>query len=88
MSVEIEPSRGAGNRPVCLIKDDDLVSTGWQSHFLLSEGFDLVSDDVYTSVARQKCHKKDWMSKYRSSDAFSSNTPSLYASPRSWWAKQ
>jgi len=51
MSVEIEPSKGAGNRPVRLIKDDDLVSTGWQSHFLLSKRFDLVSDDVYTSVA-------------------------------------
>ena len=64
------------------------MPTRWKSDLLLSECFDFVSDDVDSSAPEIS---DNWLAIQRpnlSSEAFSSKTPSLYASPKSWCAKQ
>lgn len=62
----------------------------WQRDLLLRKRFDFVANDIDST--NEGCY--DWIkvgkawSTHRSSDAFNSSTPSLYASPSSWWAKQ
>jgi hypothetical protein len=64
------------------------MPTGRKSDLLLSECFDFVSDDINSSAVAISYGSQVFRDPYLSSEALSSKTPSLYASPKSWWAKQ
>jgi hypothetical protein len=66
------------------------VSSWRQCNLRLSKGLDFIPHDIDASCTRVRtrygrvgAHKA-----HRSSEAFSSSTPSLYAEPRSWCARQ
>jgi len=69
---------------ISLVKDNDLVPSCWEGHFSLRKRLDLVPHYVYTTFV-SPCLL---MVTYRSSEAFSSSTPSLYASPSNACARQ
>lgn len=76
--------------PICLVQYDNLMPPWWECHLLLCEALDLLADDINSSVFLLSLNDVNFaaMSTHLSSDAFNSNTPSLYASPRSWCARQ
>ena len=82
--------RELSGAPICLVQYDDLVSSWGKRDLLLCELLDLVADDVDPSIfllsLKNVCAAA--LFTHLSSDAFSSNTPSLYASPSSWCARQ
>ena len=55
----------------------------WKCDLLLSECFDFVSDDIDSPVPKISNSFQALRDMNLSSEAFSSNTPSLYASPKS-----
>ena len=70
--------------PVGLVKNDNLMTAWWQRNLLLRESLDFVPDDIDTSARGLGGFSEDHSrSTHLSSDAFSSKTPSLYASPNS-----
>jgi hypothetical protein len=80
---------GAPWLPVRLIQNNNFMPSRRQGHFLLSKGFDLISDNIDTpSIRNELIRKYNWRPAHLSSDAFNSSTPSLYASPSSWCARQ
>jgi len=64
------------------------MPTRWKGDLLLSERFNFVSDDIDSSAPAISISLRVLQVPNLSSEAFSSKTPSLYASPKSWWAKQ
>jgi len=65
------------------------MPTRWKGDLLLSECFDFVSDIDSSALAVSMSNSSRVLENPNlSSEAFSSKTPSFYASPKSWWAKQ
>lgn len=88
ISVYKEPIELQLHIRICFIENDDFVSSRWEGDLSLSERLYLVSDYVDTSVPTSIFTLDQLDLTHRSSDAFSSSTPSLYASPRSACARQ
>ena len=61
------------------------MPTRWEGDLLLSECFDFVSNDVDSSVpgVSEDSSPQVFQGENLSSEALSSRTPSLYASPKS-----
>lgn len=45
--------------PVCLIKNDDFVTSFWQSHFLHGKHLDFIANNINTSETVQEQNKKN-----------------------------
>ena len=62
------------------------MSARWEGDLLLSECFDFVSNDIDSSTPGVNGDNRPQarQDKNLSSEALSSKTPSLYASPKSW----
>ena len=72
-------------RPIGFVEDDDFMPAGWEGDLLLSERFDFVSNDIDSSSpgVSEGDNLQEIQDKNLSSEALSSKTPSLYASPNS-----
>ena len=83
---KLSDTRSLIHQPICFIKYDDFMTTWGKCHFLLSKGLYFISDYINSTeiIEVNIMRKKDPLNPYRSSDAFNSSTPSLYASPNSW----